>query len=47
MRSLKSRRLGFAGVVESEPEEQIKAISRAQKDKRMQGDKGIRKPKQE
>jgi len=25
------RRLGFAGVVESEPEEQTKAISRAQK----------------
>ena len=47
MRSLKLRGLGFAGVVEPEPEEQTKAMSRAQKDKRMQGDKGIRKPKQE
>ena len=47
VRLLKTRKFGFAGVVESEPEDQTKAISQAQKVKRMQGDKGIQKPKPE
>ena len=47
VRSPKTRALGFVGDVESEPEYQAKAISWAQKVKWMQGDKGIRKPKQE
>ena len=46
MRSWKLGELEFASVVESEPEQQTKAVSRAQKVKWMQGDEGVLKPKQ-
>ena len=43
---MKVGKLELASVVESEPKQQTKAVSRAQKVKWRQGDKGIWKPNQ-